>query len=80
MSGYGGCDDEALRASIRVEEAVALARSMIPRGTGTTHCIKCGDAIPAARRQAIPGTTFCVACQATSYDAMRHKFKEPWAT
>ena len=46
-----------------VEDEVARARSRIPRGESRTHCEECGAAIPAARREAIPGVTHCVACQ-----------------
>lgn len=78
MSGYGSCDDEALRASIRVEEAVALVRLMIPQGHGTSHCLECGTTIPAERRKAMPGTTFCIDCQPSH--EIRPVYREPWAT
>lgn len=79
MSGYGGCDDEAQRAMIRVEEQIALSRSLLPSGPGTLVCIDCGDNIPEARRKAMTGTTYCVDCQAERHDT-RPKAKEPWAT
>ncbi len=79
MSGYGGPDDEAERARIRVEEQVALARSQLPSGPGTTHCIKCEEPIPEPRRKAMPGTRLCVECQ-SEHDKIRPSFKEPWAT
>jgi len=28
-----------------------------------THCLECGEAIPEARRKAVPGAQFCVECQ-----------------
>jgi phage/conjugal plasmid C-4 type zinc finger TraR family protein len=28
-----------------------------------THCARCGDEIPAARRKAVPGCRLCVGCQ-----------------
>ncbi len=37
-----------------VEDAVKLARSRLPDGTGLTHCEVCETAIPDARRKAIP--------------------------
>lgn len=79
MSGYGGPDDEAQRASIRVEEQVALARSLMPTGPGTPNCVDCSEPIPEARRKAIPGTRHCVECQ-VSRDDNKPSFKEPWAT
>jgi phage/conjugal plasmid C-4 type zinc finger TraR family protein len=27
------------------------------------YCVECGDAIPEARRQAVPGVQLCVECQ-----------------
>lgn len=79
MSGYGGPDDEALRASIRVEEQIALARSQLPSGPGTLNCVECGEPIPEARRKAMVGTRHCVDCQAI-LDANKPTYKEPWAT
>ena len=46
-----------------VGDAVKLARSRLPEGEGLTHCEKCEDAIPVARRKAIPGVRLCVNCQ-----------------
>lgn len=79
MSGYGGPDDEAQRAAIRVEEQVALARSQLPTGPGTLVCVECDEPIPEARRKAMPGTRLCVECQAL-HDDDKPTFKEPWAT
>lgn len=79
MSGYGGDDDEAERAMIRVEEQIALARSLLPKGPGTMVCIDCGEPIPKARREAMPGTVHCVECKADRHDA-RPVARESWAT
>ena len=79
MSGYGSPDDEQERAAIRVEEAIALARSMLPVGPGTKHCTGCSEPIPEARRKAMPGTWLCVECQGIE-DYNKPTFKEPWAT
>ena len=79
MSGYGGDDDEAERAAIRVEEGIALVQSLLPKGPGTLNCLDCGYPIPEARRKAMPGTTHCVECQADRHDN-HPTFKEPWAT
>jgi phage/conjugal plasmid C-4 type zinc finger TraR family protein len=46
-----------------VGDAVKLARSRLPEGEGCTHCEECEDAIPEARRKAIPGVRLCVRCQ-----------------
>ena len=46
-----------------VGDAVELARSRLPEGEGTADCERCGEAIPDARRRAVPGVRLCVACQ-----------------
>lgn len=46
-----------------VEDAVRLARSRLPTGPGRLDCEDCGEAIPAPRRQAMPGVRRCLACQ-----------------
>lgn len=48
----------------RLEGALAN-RPRWPEGELATHpdCEECGDEIPAARRQAAPWATTCVACQ-----------------
>jgi RNA polymerase-binding transcription factor DksA len=33
------------------------------KGKSRTHCEMCGELIPEARRQALPGVRLCVACQ-----------------
>lgn len=79
MSGYGSADDEAERAMIAAEEGIALARSMLPTGPGTSHCVECGEPIPDARRVAMKGTRLCIDCQAEA-DHNKPTFKQPWAT
>lgn len=78
MSGYGSPDDEALGALIRVEEGVALARAMLPKGPGSPTCLECGEIIPEARRKAMPGCVHCVSCQHAKHDR-RPTAKQPWA-
>lgn len=46
-----------------VTDGVSTARARMPTGPGTEDCVECGDPIPVARRQALPGVTTCVACQ-----------------
>jgi phage/conjugal plasmid C-4 type zinc finger TraR family protein len=57
-----GAVQEQIDAS--VSEAVELARSRLPAGESRSHCEECGEAIPKARREAVPGVRRCVACQA----------------
>ncbi|HYD24967.1 MAG TPA: DksA/TraR family C4-type zinc finger protein [Croceibacterium sp.] len=46
-----------------VKDAVLQARANMPAGESATHCDECGEPIPEARRQALPGARTCVACQ-----------------
>jgi len=46
-----------------VRDAVLRARTMMPAGESAEYCDDCGEDIPERRRQALPGTRTCVACQ-----------------
>jgi phage/conjugal plasmid C-4 type zinc finger TraR family protein len=46
-----------------VKDGVARAKSLIPHGPSATHCQECGEAIPEARRAALPGVQLCIVCQ-----------------
>ncbi|MCY1546382.1 putative protein YbiI [compost metagenome] len=61
----GWANDGAVQEQIdsTIEDAVARARSNLPRGESLSHCEECGAAIPEARRKAVPGVHLCVACQ-----------------
>lgn len=56
-----GAVQEQIEAS--VEDAVNRVRSNLPRGESRRSCAECGEKIPEARRQAIPGVRFCISCQ-----------------
>jgi len=58
---HDGAVQEQIDAS--VEDEVARARRALPKGEGLTHCEDCGEEIPQARRQAVPGVRRCIACQ-----------------
>jgi phage/conjugal plasmid C-4 type zinc finger TraR family protein len=64
MAG-GFAKDGAVQDQIdaNVEDAVNRVRSRLPRGESLRKCSECGDPIPEARRQAIPGVRLCIACQ-----------------
>lgn len=64
MAG-GWAKDGAIQDQIdaSVDDAVKLARSLIARGESLSECAECGDPIPEARRQALPGVRRCVPCQ-----------------
>lgn len=65
MAG-GWASDGAVQEQIdsSIEDAVARARSQLPRGESLYHCEECDAPIPQARREAIKGVRLCVACQA----------------
>ena len=67
MAG-GWARDGAVQDQIddTVKDAVEAARARLAAaaGEGETHCVECGEEIPAARRAALPGARTCVACQA----------------
>ena len=46
-----------------VDDAIARARSQLRQGPGLSRCEECDEAIPEARRRAVPGVRLCVACQ-----------------
>ena len=63
-TGWAG--DGAVQQQIddSIEDAIKRARAQLPSGPSLAYCEECGDAIPAARREAVPGVRLCVACQA----------------
>ena len=46
-----------------VADAVEKARSRLPRGDSLANCEECGNTIPQARREAVPGVRLCLDCQ-----------------
>ncbi len=46
-----------------IADAVGRARQTLAGGVGRSDCAICGEAIPTARRQAVPGVRHCVPCQ-----------------
>ena len=61
----GWARDGAIQDQIdaSVKDAVKRARSRLPDGKSLSHCEECVNAIPEARRKAIPGVRLCVNCQ-----------------
>ncbi|MEO1204253.1 MAG: DksA/TraR family C4-type zinc finger protein [Pseudomonadota bacterium] len=64
MAG-GFAKDGAVQDQIdaTIEDGVRHARNQLPRGPSLKHCEECGDAIPEARREAVPGVRLCIGCQ-----------------
>ena len=65
MAG-GFAKDGAVQEQIDVtiEDAVSHVRSKLPHGESLKNCEECGNTIPPARRNVVPGVRLCVACQA----------------
>ena len=61
----GWAPDGAVQDQIddTVTDGVRRAQARMPRGEAETHCLECGEAIPEARRRAMPGARSCVGCQ-----------------
>ena len=64
MAG-GWARDGAVQDQIddTIKDAVLGARARLPAGEGAEYCDDCGELIPERRREALPGTRTCVACQ-----------------
>ena len=64
MAG-GWSKDGAIQDQIdaSVDDAVRAARARLAKGESLKVCEDCGEPIPEARREAIPGVRKCIACQ-----------------
>lgn len=78
MAG-GFAKDGAVQEQIdaTIEDAVNRARSRLhaghKSGGSRRECAECGEAIPEARRLAVPGVQLCIACQG-EHDAREKAF------
>ncbi|MCM2319718.1 MAG: DksA/TraR family C4-type zinc finger protein [Pseudomonas sp.] len=74
MAG-GWTNDGAVQEQIdsTIEDAIARARSQLPRGDSLSHCEECDAPIPEARRRAVPGVHLCIACQ-SEHDKQQSAF------
>ncbi len=61
----GWANDNAVQDQITatVEDAARRARERLPQGESLIECEECGEEIPPARRQALPGVRLCLECQ-----------------
>ena len=61
----GWARDGAVQEQIdaNIDDAVKRSRSNLPSGKSFLHCAECGEAIPLARRKALPGVRLCIECQ-----------------
>ena len=53
-----------------IKDALLRARANLPEGEGSDECEECGEEIPEARRNALPGVRTCIVCQ-SQRDARR---------
>ncbi len=58
-----GAVQEQIEASIADELARLRAERAEPRGESMRECVECGETIPEARRDAVPGVRLCIDCQ-----------------
>ncbi len=70
-TGWAG--DGAVQDQIdaTIKDGIERARSQLPQGPGLMRCEECDDAIPKARRQAVPGVRLCISCQEMHDDEQR---------
>jgi len=61
----GWARDGAIQDQIddTINDAVLSARARLPLGEGSRYCDDCGEDIPQARREALPGIRTCIQCQ-----------------
>jgi phage/conjugal plasmid C-4 type zinc finger TraR family protein len=62
-TGWAG--DGAVQEQIdaTITDAIARAKSRLPRGPSLSTCEACEEPIPEARQKAVPGVRLCVRCQ-----------------
>jgi len=56
-----GAVQEQIDATVR--DAIDRAKSHLPAGQSLANCAECGEPIPDARREALPGVRLCLPCQ-----------------
>lgn len=61
----GWAGDNAVNDQIAasVEDEARRAQSQLPKGESLPECEECGEPIPEARREALPGVRLCLDCQ-----------------
>ena len=69
-----GAVSEQIEATIGDELARLKARRT-PQGESLRDCAECGEAIPEARRQAIPGVKLCIDCMQDRDAAARTRYR-----
>lgn len=61
----GWAGDNAVNDQIRdsITDEIKRVRAALPKGKSLDYCEECGDKIPDARREALPGVRLCIECQ-----------------
>ncbi|MEZ3500382.1 DksA/TraR family C4-type zinc finger protein [Pantoea sp. KPR_PJ] len=61
----GWASDGAVQEQIEstVNDEIARVRGTMSKGESAEFCEECGEPIPQARRDAVPGVRYCLACQ-----------------
>lgn len=61
----GWANDGAVQDQINssLEDEIERVRRNLPKGESLRECAECGEEIPQARREALPGVRLCLACQ-----------------
>ena len=57
-----GAEQDQIAGSL--EDEIARVRANLPKGESLLYCEECGEEIPPARREFLPGVRLCVLCQA----------------
>ncbi len=72
----GWAADGAVQQQIQdsIDDAARRARESLPKGESLEFCEDCGEEIPLARRQALPGVRLCVDCQSEAEKSQRQDF------
>lgn len=57
-----GAVNEQIEASV-AEELERMRARRVPVGESRSDCAECGEPIPKARQEALPGVKICIDCQ-----------------
>lgn len=63
---------DVAQAQIDITTTAALSQKPVYTGKSSLYCCECGEPIPDARREAIPGCSLCVYCQQTEEKRSKH--------
>ncbi|WP_314421887.1 TraR/DksA family transcriptional regulator [Pseudescherichia vulneris] len=67
--------DQASELEEMLREQAIAAHRIDHSAVSATHCVECGDDIPQARREAVPGCRTCSDCQ----QIIEIKNKQRWS-